>query len=92
MGIIAFIILGAIAGAIAKALLLGDDSGRVHHHDAHRDRRRHPRRLPTPRLLRCRSDGRVLDLSSWLTAIVGSIALLPIYRAVAGRSSTRATV
>ena len=32
------------------------------------------------------------DLSSWLTAIVGSIALLLIYRAVAGRSGTRATV
>ena len=32
------------------------------------------------------------DLSSWLTAIVGSIILLLIYRAVAGRGHTRATV
>ena len=33
-----------------------------------------------------------LDISSWLTAIVGSIVLLLIYRAVAGRGGTRATV
>jgi uncharacterized membrane protein YeaQ/YmgE (transglycosylase-associated protein family) len=33
------------------------------------------------------------DLSSWLTAIVGAIVLLLIYRMVAGRDrGTRATV
>jgi uncharacterized membrane protein YeaQ/YmgE (transglycosylase-associated protein family) len=32
------------------------------------------------------------DISTWLTAIIGSIILLLIYRAVAGRGHTRATV
>ena len=32
------------------------------------------------------------DISSWLTAIVGAIILLVIYRAVAGRGGGRATV
>ena len=32
------------------------------------------------------------DISTWLTAIVGSIVLLLIYRAVAGRAAPRATV
>ena len=85
MGIIALIILGAIAGFIAKALLPGDDPGGV---------------IVTTivgvigALLGCVL-ARVLfgadpldeffDISTWLTAIVGSIILLLIYRMVAGR-------
>ena len=85
MGIIAFIILGAIAGAIAKALLPGDDPGGF---------------IITTligivgallggflaaALFDADPMDEFLDLSSWLTAIVGSIVLLLIYRAVAGR-------
>jgi len=85
MGILAFIILGAIAGAIAKALLPGDDPGGF---------------IITTIvgivgailggfLAAALFDADPLDefwdLSSWLTAIVGAIVLLLIYRAVTGR-------
>jgi uncharacterized membrane protein YeaQ/YmgE (transglycosylase-associated protein family) len=93
MGIIAFIILGAIAGAIAKALLPGDDPGGF---------------IVTTLigivgaiiggflagvLFDADPMDEFFDISTWLTAIVGSIVLLVIYRAVIGRDrGTRATV
>jgi uncharacterized membrane protein YeaQ/YmgE (transglycosylase-associated protein family) len=92
LGIIAFIILGALAGAIAKALLPGDDPGGF---------------IITTLigivgaiiggfLAAAIFDAHPLDdffdISTWLTAIVGSIVLLLIYRAVAGRGGRRATV
>jgi uncharacterized membrane protein YeaQ/YmgE (transglycosylase-associated protein family) len=85
MGIIAFIILGAIAGAIAKALLPGDDPGGF---------------IVTTivgvvgallggflaaALFDADPLDEFFDISTWLTAIVGSIVLLLIYRVVVGR-------
>ncbi len=85
MGIIAFIILGAICGAIAKALLPGDDPGGF---------------IVTTIigvvgaliggfiagvLFDADPLDEFFDISTWLTAIVGAIVLLVIYRAVAGR-------
>ena len=85
MGIIAFIILGLIAGLIAKALLPGDDPGGF---------------IITAIigivgailggfLAQVLFDADPLDefwdISSWLTAIVGAIVLLLIYRMVVGR-------
>ena len=85
MGIIAFIILGAIAGAIAKALLPGDDPGGF---------------IITTIIgivgallggfLAAAIFGgdpldEFFDISTWLTAIVGSIVLLVLYRMVTGR-------
>jgi uncharacterized membrane protein YeaQ/YmgE (transglycosylase-associated protein family) len=85
MGIIAFIILGALAGAIAKALMPGDDPGGF---------------IVTTiigivgALLGGFLAGALFDadpldefsdVSTWLTAIVGSIILLVIYRLVANR-------
>ncbi len=85
MGIIAFIILGAIAGAIAKAVLPGDDPGGfivttiVGIAGA----------LIGGFLAALLFDADPLDefwdISSWLTAIVGAIILLLIYRAVTRR-------
>ena len=92
MGIIAFIILGALAGAIAKALLPGDDPGGF---------------IITTVIgvvgallggfiAKALGFGdpidEFFDISTWLTAIVGSIVLLLIYRAVAGRGGKRITV
>ena len=93
MGIIAFIILGLLAGAIAKALLPGDDPGGF---------------IVTAiigivgALIGGFIAGAIFDadpldeffdISTWLTAIVGSIILLLIYRAIVGRRGhTRATV
>ena len=85
MGIIAFIILGLIAGAIAKALLPGDDPGGF---------------IVTAIIgivgallggfvagLLFDADplDEFFDISTWLTAIIGAIVLLLIYRMVAGR-------
>ena len=86
MGIIAFIILGAIAGVIAKALLPGDDPGGF---------------IITTiigivgaliggflaaALFNADPMDEFWDISSWLTAIVGAILLLVIYRVVSGRN------
>jgi uncharacterized membrane protein YeaQ/YmgE (transglycosylase-associated protein family) len=85
MGIIAFIILGAICGAIAKALLPGDDPGGF---------------IVTTIigvvgailggflagvLFDAEPLDEFFDISTWLTAIVGAIVLLLVYRVVAGR-------
>ena len=91
MGIIAFIILGLIAGFIAKAILPGDDPGGL---------------IVTTIigvigailggflaqvLFNADPMDEFFDISSWLTAIVGALVLLLIYRMVAGRGR-RATV
>jgi uncharacterized membrane protein YeaQ/YmgE (transglycosylase-associated protein family) len=91
MGIIAFIILGLLAGAIAKALMPGDDPGGI---------------IVTAIigiagallggflagvLFDADPLDEFFDISTWLTAIVGAIVLLIIYRMVVGRGR-RATV
>ncbi|MGI8520317.1 MAG: GlsB/YeaQ/YmgE family stress response membrane protein [Actinomycetota bacterium] len=91
MGIIALLILGLVAGAIAKALLPGDDPGGF---------------IVTmiigvagallggflaAALFDAKPMDEFFDLSTWLTAIVGSIILLLIYRMVAGRGGGRRT-
>ena len=85
MGIIAFILLGLLAGAIAKALLPGDDPGGI---------------IVTAligiagaliggflagALFGADPMDEFFDISSWLTAIVGAILLLLVYRMVMGR-------
>jgi uncharacterized membrane protein YeaQ/YmgE (transglycosylase-associated protein family) len=85
MGIIAFIILGLLAGLIAKAILPGDDPGGV---------------IVTTIigiagailggfLAQVLFDADPLDeffdISSWLTAIVGALILLVVYRMVVSR-------
>ena len=85
MGIIAFIILGLLAGLIAKALLPGDDPGGL---------------IVTAIigvvgallggflagvLFDADPLDEFFDISTWLTAIVGSIILLVIYRLVVRR-------
>jgi uncharacterized membrane protein YeaQ/YmgE (transglycosylase-associated protein family) len=90
MGIIAFIILGLLAGALAKALLPGDDPGGF---------------IVTAligvagaliggflagAIFDADPMDEFFDISTWLTAIVGSIILLLIYRAVIGRRGSPA--
>jgi uncharacterized membrane protein YeaQ/YmgE (transglycosylase-associated protein family) len=85
MGIIAFIILGLLAGAIAKALLPGDDPGGF---------------IVTAiigvvgallggfiagALFDADPLDEFFDISSWLTAIVGAILLLLVYRLIIDR-------
>ena len=89
MGIIAFIILGLLAGMIAKVILPGDDPGGL---------------IVTTIigvvgallggfLAAALFDAHPLDdffdLSTWVTAVVGSMILLLVYRLVVGRSGHR---
>jgi uncharacterized membrane protein YeaQ/YmgE (transglycosylase-associated protein family) len=84
MGIIAFLILGLLAGMIAKAILPGEDPGGV---------------LITmvigvvgaliggflaAALFGAHPLDEFFDISTWITAIVGSVLLLWIWRMVAG--------
>jgi uncharacterized membrane protein YeaQ/YmgE (transglycosylase-associated protein family) len=85
MGIIAWILLGLIAGAIAKAILPGHDPGGI---------------IVTTiigilgaiiggflatALFGAHPLDHFFDLSTWLTAIIGAIVLLLIWRMVTGR-------
>lgn len=85
MGIIAFLILGLLAGAIAKAVMPGDDPGGI---------------IVTMLigvvgamlggfLAGMLFDANPVDefwsLSTWLAAILGSVVLLALYRLVIGR-------
>ncbi len=87
MGFIAFLILGLIAGAIAKAVLPGDDPGGI---------------IVTMiigvvgaflggflagQLFGINVNEKFFDLATWVSAILGAIILLLIYRAVAGRKT-----
>jgi uncharacterized membrane protein YeaQ/YmgE (transglycosylase-associated protein family) len=92
MGIIGWILLGLVAGVIAKAILPGDDPGGI---------------IVTIILgvvgallggLIARALGfgdpidEFFDLSTWLAAIIGAIVVLLIYRAVAGRGRRTRTI
>ncbi len=85
MGIIGWILLGLIAGAIAKAILPGDDPGGI---------------IVTTiigvvgallggflaaAIFGAHPLDDFFDLSTWATAIVGSVILLVIYRLATGR-------
>lgn len=89
MGIIAFLILGLLAGLIAKALMPGPDPGGL---------------LVTmiigvvgaflggflaAAVFDTDPLDEFFDLSTWLTAIIGAVLLLAIYRMVAGRGVRR---
>ena len=92
MGIIAFLILGLLAGAIAKAIMPGDDPGGI---------------IVTTIigvvgaliggfLAAALFDAHPLDdffdVSTWVTAIFGSIILLAIYRVVTGDRRRTASI
>ena len=84
MGIIGWIVLGLLAGAIAKAIMPGDDPGGI---------------FVTMLIgivgalvggfiasaLNVGDLDEFFDIGTWLIAIGGSLLLLALYRAVAGR-------
>lgn len=85
MGIIGWIVLGLIAGAIAKAIMPGDDPGGI---------------IVTmligivgavlagflaSALLDVDPNQGFFNISTWLSAIIGALLLLFIYRLVVGR-------
>ena len=92
MGIIAFIILGLLAGIVAKAIMPGEDPGGI---------------IVTAiigivgallggfiaaAVFGAHPLDEFFDISTWLTAIVGSILLLGIYRVVVDRAHGNRTL
>jgi len=85
MGIIAFIILGALAGMIAKALVPGSDPGGLIITTIVGILGALLGGFLASALFGAHPLDEFFDISTWLTAIAGSIILLVIYRAVASR-------
>jgi uncharacterized membrane protein YeaQ/YmgE (transglycosylase-associated protein family) len=92
MSIIAFIILGALAGAIAKALLPGDDPGGIIVTTIIGIVGAVVGGLIAGAIFANNPLDEFFDISTWLTAIIGAIVLLLIYRLVVGRGGRRAAV
>jgi uncharacterized membrane protein YeaQ/YmgE (transglycosylase-associated protein family) len=90
MGIIAFIILGLLAGLIAKAILPGDDPGGIIVTTLIGIAGALIGGFLAAALFGAHPLDEFFDISTWLTAIVGSIILLLIYRMVVGRRSSSA--
>ena len=92
MGIIGWIVLGLLAGIIAKAILPGNDPGGM---------------IVTiiigivgailggflaQVLLGRNTVDEFFDVSTWLTAIIGAIILLVVYRLAVGRGGRRRVI
>jgi uncharacterized membrane protein YeaQ/YmgE (transglycosylase-associated protein family) len=87
MGIIAFIILGLLAGAIAKAIMPGDDPGGIIVTTLIGVAGALVGGFLAAAIFGAHPLDDFFDLSTWITAIIGSIILLAIYRAVVGDRS-----
>jgi uncharacterized membrane protein YeaQ/YmgE (transglycosylase-associated protein family) len=84
MGIIAWILLGLIAGAIAKAILPGDDPGGIIITTVIGILGAIVGGFLATALFGAHPLDEFFDVSTWLTAIVGAIVLLLIWRMVTG--------
>jgi uncharacterized membrane protein YeaQ/YmgE (transglycosylase-associated protein family) len=80
MGIIAFLILGLLAGAIAKALLPGNDPGGLIITTAIGVVGSLLGGYLASRVFGINVNREFFELRTWITAIVGSMILLLIYR------------
>jgi uncharacterized membrane protein YeaQ/YmgE (transglycosylase-associated protein family) len=90
MGIIAWILLGLIAGAIAKAILPGDDPGGIIITTVIGILGAIVGGFLATALFGAHPLDEFFDVSTWLTAIVGAIILLLVWRLLTG--SRRRTV
>jgi uncharacterized membrane protein YeaQ/YmgE (transglycosylase-associated protein family) len=89
VGIIAWIILGLLAGVIAKAIFPGDDPGGVIVTAVIGVAGALLGGFLAKVLFGAKPLDNFFDVSTWITAIVGSIILLMIYRMVTGNSRRR---
>lgn len=85
MGILAFLVLGLIAGIIAKALMPGNDGGGFFLTMILGVVGALVGGFLASALFDAQPMDEFFDLSTWACAIVGSVIVLGIYRAVAGR-------
>jgi uncharacterized membrane protein YeaQ/YmgE (transglycosylase-associated protein family) len=84
MGIIAWILLGLIAGAIAKAILPGDDPGGIIITTIIGILGAIVGGFLATALFNAHPLDDFFDVSTWLTAIVGAIILLLVWRLLTG--------
>ena len=87
MGIIAFIILGLLAGIIAKALMPGTDPGGIIITTLIGVAGAVVGGFLAAALFDAHPLDNFFDVSTWLTAIIGSMLLLAVYRLTLGRGS-----
>lgn len=92
MGIIAFIVLGLFAGAIAKAIMPGEDPGGIIITAIIGIAGALLGGFLAAALFGAHPLDHFFDISTWVTAIVGSIILLAIYRVVAGNRGRPASI
>jgi uncharacterized membrane protein YeaQ/YmgE (transglycosylase-associated protein family) len=89
IGIIAFIILGLLAGYIARALVPGANPGGIIITCLVGVAGALVGGFLAGAIFDADPLDEFFDISTWLTAIVGSVILLWIYRAIAGSSTRR---
>ena len=84
MGIIAFLILGLLAGAIAKMIFPGDDPGGIIITMLIGVAGAFIGGFLALALFNTHPLKHFFDLSTWITAIIGSLILLAVYRLIVG--------
>ena len=87
MGIIAFLILGLLAGAIAKLILPGDDPGGIIVTMLIGVAGAFIGGFLASALFNAHPLDHFFDLSTWITAIIGSLILLAVYRLIVGHGN-----
>jgi len=92
MGIIAFIVLGLLAGTIAKLIMPGDDPGGFIVTTLIGIAGALIGGFLASALFGAHPLDEFFDVSTWLTAILGAIVLLALYRVTIGRRAGRARV
>ena len=92
MGIIAFIILGLLAGLIAKAIMPGNDPGGFIIAAIIGMVGALLGGFLAGALFNADPMDEFFDISTWLTAIVGSIILLALYRVIVNRRDGHSVV
>jgi len=92
MGIIAFLVLGLLAGAIAKAIMPGEDPGGIIVTTVIGVVGALAGGFLAAALFGAHPLDDFFDISTWVTAIFGSIILLAIYRVVTGNRGHTASI
>ena len=92
MGIIAFIVLGLLAGAIAKLIMPGDDPGAFIVTTLIGIAGALIGGFLASALFGAHPLDEFFDVSTWLTAILGAVVLLVLYRVTIGRRAGPARV
>ena len=92
MGIIAFLVLGLLAGAIAKAIMPGEDPGGIIVTTVIGVVGALVGGFLAAAVFGAHPLDEFFDISTWVTAIFGSIILLAIYRVVTGNRGHTASI